>query len=83
MTRALVFDVDGVLVHGYHARPERQRRWDENLLADLSSGVDHAQSLDACRRAALAVDSRLGSFYAACVARAGDFSLAAPTRLVG
>ena len=38
MTRALVFDVDGVLVHGYHARPERQRRWDENLLADL--GVD-------------------------------------------
>lgn len=38
MTRAVVFDVDGVLVHGYHARPERQRRWDENLLADL--GVD-------------------------------------------
>ncbi len=38
MTRALVFDVDGVLVHGYHARPDRQQRWDENLLADL--GVD-------------------------------------------
>jgi putative hydrolase of the HAD superfamily len=38
VTRAVVFDVDGVLVHGYHARPERQRRWDENLLADL--GVD-------------------------------------------
>ncbi|WP_092422115.1 HAD family hydrolase [Devosia crocina] len=38
MTRALVFDVDGVLVHGYHARPELQRRWDQNLLADL--GVD-------------------------------------------
>ncbi|MHA6297805.1 HAD family hydrolase [Devosia sp. CAU 1758] len=38
MTRAVVFDVDGVLVHGYHARPERQRRWDENLLIDL--GVD-------------------------------------------
>ncbi|MCP8883468.1 HAD family hydrolase [Devosia sp. XJ19-1] len=38
MTRALVFDVDGVLVHGYHARPDRQRRWDENLLIDL--GVD-------------------------------------------
>lgn len=38
MTRAVVFDVDGVLVHGYHARPERTRRWDENLLADL--GVD-------------------------------------------
>ena len=38
MSRAVIFDVDGVLVHGYHARPERTRRWDENLLADL--GVD-------------------------------------------
>lgn len=38
MTRAVVFDVDGVLVHGYHARPELQRRWDENLLEDL--GID-------------------------------------------
>ena len=36
--RALLFDVDGVLVHGYHAKPEKQVRWDENLLADL--GVD-------------------------------------------
>ena len=38
MTRAVVFDVDGVLIHGYHSRPELQRRWDEHLLADL--GVD-------------------------------------------
>jgi len=38
MTRAVFFDVDGVLVHGYHARPELQQRWDENLLADL--GID-------------------------------------------
>lgn len=38
MTRAVFFDVDGVLVHGYHARPDLQQRWDENLLADL--GVD-------------------------------------------
>ena len=36
--RAVIFDVDGVLVHGYHARPELQRRWNETLLADL--GVD-------------------------------------------
>jgi putative hydrolase of the HAD superfamily len=36
--RTILFDVDGVLVHGYHARPEKQVRWDENLLADL--GVD-------------------------------------------
>ena len=34
----MLFDVDGVLVHGYHAKPELQQRWDENLLADL--GVD-------------------------------------------
>jgi putative hydrolase of the HAD superfamily len=38
MTRAIFFDVDGVLVHGYHARPELTRRWNENLLTDL--GVD-------------------------------------------
>lgn len=38
MTRAVIFDVDGVLVHGYHAKPELQQRWDEDLLADL--GVD-------------------------------------------
>ena len=38
MTRAVFFDVDGVLVHGYHARPELTRRWNENLLNDL--GVD-------------------------------------------
>lgn len=38
MTRAVFFDVDGVLVHGYHARPELQLRWDENLLEDL--GID-------------------------------------------
>jgi putative hydrolase of the HAD superfamily len=38
MTRAVIFDVDGVLIHGYHARPELTRRWNENLLADL--GVD-------------------------------------------
>jgi len=33
--RAVLFDVDGVLVHGYHARAEKQRRWDEHLLIDL------------------------------------------------
>ena len=38
MTRAVLFDVDGVLVHGYHSRPERQRRWDQFLAADL--GID-------------------------------------------
>ena len=43
MTRAVLFDVDGVLVHGYHARPELQLRWDENLLEDL--GIDPEQHL--------------------------------------
>ncbi|MCR6673698.1 HAD-IA family hydrolase [Devosia ginsengisoli] len=38
MTRAVFFDVDGVLVHGMHARPELSRRWDTSLLADM--GVD-------------------------------------------
>lgn len=38
MTRAVLFDVDGVLIHGYHANPARVRAWDANLLAD--TGVD-------------------------------------------
>lgn len=38
MTRTVLFDVDGVLINGYHARPEKHVRWNENLLADL--GVD-------------------------------------------
>lgn len=38
-TRPIFFDVDGVLIDGYHARPgERQNRWDKNLLAEF--GVD-------------------------------------------
>lgn len=38
MTRAVLFDVDGVLIHGYHAKPEKQVKWDATMLADL--GVD-------------------------------------------
>lgn len=38
MTRAVLFDVDGVLIHGYHANPARVRAWDANMLAD--TGVD-------------------------------------------
>jgi putative hydrolase of the HAD superfamily len=36
--RAILFDVDGVLIHGWHARPEQRHRWDANLLADV--GID-------------------------------------------
>lgn len=35
MTRAVVFDVDGVLVHSYHSRPHLQTTWDEKLLTSL------------------------------------------------
>jgi len=36
MPRALLFDVDGVLLHSmFHADPERCRRWDQHLLEDL------------------------------------------------
>ena len=34
----IFFDVDGVLIAGWHAKPERRRRWDATLKADL--GVD-------------------------------------------
>src|SRR5690606_41084260 len=43
------------------------------LLADLTADRDCAQSLDACRRAALAVDARLDAFFTASIARADDF----------
>ena len=37
----ILFDVDGVLVHGYHARPELRKCWDENLQRDF--GIDREQ----------------------------------------
>lgn len=42
--RLVLFDVDGVLVHGYHTRLERQRRWDEHMEADL--GIRPAEFRD-------------------------------------
>ncbi len=36
--RSIFFDVDGVLIHGFHSRPEKRQRWDVDLLQDL--GVD-------------------------------------------
>lgn len=36
--RIILFDVDGVLIHGWHSRPEKRRRWDVDLTADL--GID-------------------------------------------
>ena len=31
----LLFDVDGVVIHGYHANPDLRRCWDEDLEKDL------------------------------------------------
>ena len=41
MSRAVIFDVDGVLVHGIHHNPLHVRRWDTTLAADM--GVDPAR----------------------------------------
>ena len=38
--RVVLFDVDGVLIHGYHARPELRQCWDENMEADLGISRD-------------------------------------------
>lgn len=38
MSRAVLFDIDGVIVHGWHARPEYRRMWDHHLRDDL--GID-------------------------------------------
>ncbi len=37
----LIFDVDGVLIHGYHAKPELQVPWDLTLEEDC--GIDRVQ----------------------------------------
>jgi putative hydrolase of the HAD superfamily len=35
MAQIILFDVDGVLIHGYHAREELRHYWDENIEKDL------------------------------------------------
>jgi putative hydrolase of the HAD superfamily len=41
VSRTLLFDVDGVLIHGVHAKPHLRRRWSTHLKDDL--GVDEEQ----------------------------------------
>ena len=36
----VLFDVDGVLIHGYHARSELRICWDENLERDFGINRD-------------------------------------------
>lgn len=43
MTRAVVFDVDGVLIHGYHARPDQRQSWDQTL-AEIGIDADRFQN---------------------------------------
>jgi putative hydrolase of the HAD superfamily len=38
MTRAVIFDLNGVLLHGEHTRPELQRRWERALVDNF--GID-------------------------------------------
>lgn len=40
----ILFDVDGVLVHGYHAKPAFSRHWDEQLETDF--GISRADFRD-------------------------------------
>jgi putative hydrolase of the HAD superfamily len=39
--RAVFFDVDGVLIHGYHAKPELRKFWDERIEQDLGVNREH------------------------------------------
>lgn len=40
MNQIVLFDVDGVLIHGYHAREELRCCWDENIENDLGVNRD-------------------------------------------
>ena len=42
--RAILFDVDGVLIQGYHSRPELRIWWDEDIEKDL--GIDRQKFKD-------------------------------------
>ena len=39
--RSIFFDVDGVLIHGFHSRPEMRLRWDVDLQRDLGVDPNH------------------------------------------
>lgn len=43
--RRLFFDVDGVLINGFHAREERRNRWDKNIEADLGIRFENFQEI--------------------------------------
>ena len=45
MPTRIFFDIDGVLIDGFHTKPERQNRWDKNIEADLGIRADHFQGI--------------------------------------
>jgi putative hydrolase of the HAD superfamily len=51
---SVLFDVDGVLVHGMHEREDRRRRWDTHLLADL--GVEPTVFVEQFVRKSFVID---------------------------
>ncbi len=61
------FDVDGVLIRGWHAKPERRRPWDATIRADL--GIDG----EVVRRLLFESNTAAPSAYHACAI--GDYDL--------
>ncbi len=41
----IFFDVDGVLINGYHAKPEHRRRWDADIEKDLGINPEKLQKI--------------------------------------
>lgn len=41
----LFFDVDGVLIEGFHTKPERRNRWDKNIEQDIGINADKLQEI--------------------------------------
>ena len=44
MKQIIFFDVDGVLIHGFHYRPERRHRWDIDLQNDFGIDCERLQN---------------------------------------
>lgn len=45
MTKRIFFDIDGVLIDGFHAKPERRNRWDAHIEQDLGIKPAHFQEI--------------------------------------
>lgn len=45
MPQRVFFDIDGVLIDGFHTKLERRNRWDTNIEHDLGIKPDHLQEI--------------------------------------